>query len=217
MVDGRPWVASKDNPTKLLIESARKLYGTSNEELMDNAKQFAYYPVAVLQERRQLLERHDQREVQDRRRRRRSRVGHPLQREAERRLAGASATTTPRTTSRCGSSTTASAAPMQVQRSRRSKFMLDRAAWHELKLDGRRRELQGLARRRDGARVHARQRARPRPQRRAAAIRICFPRTTRSCGRRSAEGRPVGEDRQHQLLQGLRRQPEVGAHAARRS
>jgi len=48
MVDGRPWVASKDNPTKLLIESARRLYGTSNEELMDNAKQFAYYPVALL-------------------------------------------------------------------------------------------------------------------------------------------------------------------------
>ena len=48
MVDGRPWVASKDNPTKLLVESARKLYGTSNEELMDNAKQFAYYPVAIL-------------------------------------------------------------------------------------------------------------------------------------------------------------------------
>jgi hypothetical protein len=48
MVDGRPWVVNKDNPTKLLIQSARKLYGTSNEELMDNAKQFAYYPVAVL-------------------------------------------------------------------------------------------------------------------------------------------------------------------------
>ena len=48
MVDGRPWVASKDNPTQLLVQSARKLYGTSNEELMDNAKQFAYYPVAVL-------------------------------------------------------------------------------------------------------------------------------------------------------------------------
>jgi hypothetical protein len=47
-VDGRPWVASKDTPTKLLVESARKLYGTSNEELMDGAKQFAYYPVAVL-------------------------------------------------------------------------------------------------------------------------------------------------------------------------
>jgi hypothetical protein len=48
MIDGRPWVASKDNPTKLLLQSARRLYGTSNEELMDNAKQFAYYPVAVL-------------------------------------------------------------------------------------------------------------------------------------------------------------------------
>lgn len=48
MLDGRPWVASKDNPTKLLLQSARQLYGTSNEELMDNAKQFAYYPVAVL-------------------------------------------------------------------------------------------------------------------------------------------------------------------------
>ncbi len=48
MVDGRPWVASKDNPTKLLVQTARKLYGTSNEELMDNAKQFAYYPVAIL-------------------------------------------------------------------------------------------------------------------------------------------------------------------------
>ena len=48
MIDGRPWVASKDNPSKLLLQTARKLYGTSNEELMDNAKQFAYYPVAVL-------------------------------------------------------------------------------------------------------------------------------------------------------------------------
>lgn len=47
-VDGRPWVANKDNPTKLLVESARKLYGTNNEELMDNAKQFSYYPVALL-------------------------------------------------------------------------------------------------------------------------------------------------------------------------
>jgi hypothetical protein len=48
MIDGRPWVASKDNPTKLLVQSARRLYGTTNEELMDNAKQFAYFPVAVL-------------------------------------------------------------------------------------------------------------------------------------------------------------------------
>ena len=47
-LDGRPWVASKDTPTKLLVQSARKLYGTNNEELMDNAKEFAHYPVAVL-------------------------------------------------------------------------------------------------------------------------------------------------------------------------
>ena len=47
MVDGRPWVASKDNPTRLLVQAARKLYGTTNEELMDNARQFAYYPVAI--------------------------------------------------------------------------------------------------------------------------------------------------------------------------
>jgi len=58
MIDGRPWVASKDNPTKLLLQTARKLYGTSNEEHMDNAKQFAYYPVAVPQECRRFLEWH---------------------------------------------------------------------------------------------------------------------------------------------------------------
>jgi hypothetical protein len=48
MVDGRPWVARQDNPTKLLLESARKFYGASNEEFMDNVKQFAYYPIAIL-------------------------------------------------------------------------------------------------------------------------------------------------------------------------
>jgi hypothetical protein len=48
MVDGRPWIAAKDNPTRLLLQSARRLYGTSNEELLDNAKQFAYYPIALL-------------------------------------------------------------------------------------------------------------------------------------------------------------------------
>ena len=90
MVDGRPWVASKDNPTKLLIESARKLYGTSNEELMDNAKQFAYYPVALLKSVDSFSNGTHQPQVQDRRRRRRSLLGHPLQREAERRLAHAS-------------------------------------------------------------------------------------------------------------------------------
>jgi hypothetical protein len=47
-VDGSPWKASQDNPTRLLVDSARRLYGVSNEELMDNAKQFAYFPVALL-------------------------------------------------------------------------------------------------------------------------------------------------------------------------
>lgn len=48
MVDGRPWVAQQDNPTKLLLESARKFYGASNEEFMDNVKKFAYFPIAIL-------------------------------------------------------------------------------------------------------------------------------------------------------------------------
>jgi hypothetical protein len=47
-VDGTNYAASKDTPSKLLIENSRKLYGTANEELMDNAKQFTFYPVAVL-------------------------------------------------------------------------------------------------------------------------------------------------------------------------
>ena len=48
MVDGRPWVSRQDNPTKLLLESARKFYGATNEQFMDNVKQFAYFPIAIL-------------------------------------------------------------------------------------------------------------------------------------------------------------------------
>ena len=48
MVDGRPWVSRQDNPTKLFLKSARKFYGASNEEFMDNVKQFAYFPIALL-------------------------------------------------------------------------------------------------------------------------------------------------------------------------
>src|SRR5262245_45110331 len=48
MICWRRCVASKHNPTKLVVESARKLSGTSNEALIDNPKQFAYYPVAIL-------------------------------------------------------------------------------------------------------------------------------------------------------------------------
>ena len=47
--DRRPALGREQGQShKLLLQTARKLYGTSNEELMDNAKQFAYYPVAVL-------------------------------------------------------------------------------------------------------------------------------------------------------------------------
>ena len=85
--------------------------------------------------------------------------------------------------------------------------MLDRAAWHELKLDGRRRRLQGVARRparRSNTRSAAR-RARaatappPNPD--------LFPENNPVL-RPPVAGtrRPVGQDRQHQLLQGLRRQ-----------
>ncbi len=47
-VDGAAWKATQDTPTRMLIDSARKLYGTTNEELMDNAKQFTVFPIAVL-------------------------------------------------------------------------------------------------------------------------------------------------------------------------
>jgi hypothetical protein len=47
-VDGAAYKLSQDSATRLMLENARKFYGTSNEELMDNAKQFAVFPVAVL-------------------------------------------------------------------------------------------------------------------------------------------------------------------------
>lgn len=47
-VDGAAYKLSQDSPTRMLLENARRFYGTSNEELMDNAKQFAVFPIAVL-------------------------------------------------------------------------------------------------------------------------------------------------------------------------
>jgi hypothetical protein len=47
-VDGTGYKASLDAPGRLLLETARTFYGTSNEDLLDNAKQFTVYPVAVL-------------------------------------------------------------------------------------------------------------------------------------------------------------------------
>jgi hypothetical protein len=47
-VDGAAYKLSQDSSTRMLLENARKFYGTSNEELMDNAKQFAVFPISVL-------------------------------------------------------------------------------------------------------------------------------------------------------------------------
>jgi hypothetical protein len=47
-VDGAAYKAAQDSPTQTLFANARRFYGTSNEELMDNAKQFAVFPIAVL-------------------------------------------------------------------------------------------------------------------------------------------------------------------------
>jgi hypothetical protein len=48
MVDGRPWVAAQNKPTALLAERARTFYGASHEDFIDNVKQFAYFPIAVM-------------------------------------------------------------------------------------------------------------------------------------------------------------------------
>jgi hypothetical protein len=47
-VDGAAFKAAKTTPERLALENARKMYGTSNEELLDNAKQFTVFPIAVL-------------------------------------------------------------------------------------------------------------------------------------------------------------------------
>ena len=47
-VDGEAFKASLSTPERLLLDTARKLYGTTNEELMDNAKQFTMFPIAIM-------------------------------------------------------------------------------------------------------------------------------------------------------------------------
>jgi hypothetical protein len=48
MVDGQPWKASQNNRSTLLAERARSFYNASQEDFIDNVKQFAYYPIATL-------------------------------------------------------------------------------------------------------------------------------------------------------------------------
>src|SRR5260221_6225257 len=47
-IDGGIWKAAQTPAAKMLIENARRLYGTTNEALMDDTKMFASFPVAVL-------------------------------------------------------------------------------------------------------------------------------------------------------------------------
>jgi hypothetical protein len=48
MVDSQPWKANQNNRTLLLAERARSFYNASQEDFIDNVKQFAYYPIATL-------------------------------------------------------------------------------------------------------------------------------------------------------------------------
>ena len=183
MVDGRPWVASKDNPTKLLIESARKLYGTSNEELMDNAKQFAYYPVAVLQGVDNFIERHDQREVQDHRRRRRPRSGILFNVKPNGDWLAVRYNDTENNVALWEFHNGIRRNMRFSDRAKQVHARSRRVARAEA--DGRRRRPQGLARRR-ARRSSTRSAASPGPAATARRrIPDLFPRTTRCCGRRS--------------------------------
>jgi hypothetical protein len=48
-VDGRPWKAHLDNKSALLLQNARTFYNAaSSEDFVDQVKEFAYYPIAVL-------------------------------------------------------------------------------------------------------------------------------------------------------------------------
>jgi hypothetical protein len=48
MADGRPW--KRGQPAGGLADKARLIYGSRNEEFIDNVKAFAYFPYAVAQE-----------------------------------------------------------------------------------------------------------------------------------------------------------------------
>ena len=192
MVDGRPWVASKDNPTRLLVQSARKLYGTSNEELMDNAKQFAYYPVAVL------------RSVDNFSNGTISVKFKTVAGDADR-ASGILFNVKPNgdwlairyndTENNIGLWEFHNGMRRLVRFSSRDhKFMLDRSHVARADAHGGSGEPEGDDRRRDGGRMDARQRARSRPQQRPAEP---GPLPGQQPGAASAgvrQGRPVGED-----------------------
>jgi hypothetical protein len=86
MVDGQPWKANQSNRTALLAERARSFYNASQEDFIDNVKQFAYYPIATLNGVDNFFKRCDQHEVQDYCGRSRPLLGNPVQRQTQWRL-----------------------------------------------------------------------------------------------------------------------------------
>ena len=200
MVDGRPWVASKDNPTKLLIESARRLYGTSNEELMDNAKQFAYYPVAILKG------------VDNFANGSLSMKFKTVAGDSDR-CSGMVFNVKPNgdwlairyndTEHNIVLWEFHNGVRRSVKRGREGEWMLDRNAWHELKMTVDNADFKAWVERQARARIHARLRAHTRPRRRAAKRRALPRQQPRAASARLRQRRPLVQDRQHQSIQGL--------------
>ena len=84
--------------------------------------------------------------------------------------------------------------------------MLDRAAWHELKLTVDGADLKTWLDGELALEYTLGSDARARPQRRAAQSGSVSREQPGAAAAGRRQGRPLGEDRQHQLLQGLRRQ-----------
>ncbi len=180
-MDGRG-SAARTIPPRLLIEGARKLYGTSNEELMDNAKQFAYYPVALLKGDRHASAAAPSRvKFKTVARRLRPLLGDRLQRQAERRLAGHSLQRH-RTERRALG--VPQRRPPAVARGEERQVAARPRRLARAEDDRQRRRFHGLCRRPAGARLHPRQRARA-PAGVALPTKTCTPPTTPCCARRS--------------------------------
>jgi hypothetical protein len=201
MVDGRPWVASKDNPTRLLIASARRLYGTSNEELMDNAKQFAYYPVAVLKG----VDNFSTGTI--------SMKFKTVSGDSDR-CSGILFNVKPNgdwlairyndTENNIALWEFHNGIRRPVKFGPERQWMLDRKRVARVEDDDRGHRLEDVGRWGSCAGVHARKRAWSRPQRCAAPSRSDSREQPGAPPARVGSNRPLVEDRQHQLLQGLR-------------
>ena len=201
-VDGSPWKTSQDNPTRLLIDTARKLYGTANEALMDNAKQFAYYPVAIARDVTEFANGTISVKFKT--------MAGDLDR-----CSGILFNVKPNgdwLTIRYNDTEQNivlwefhNGMRRSVRRGPESAWPLDRNDWHELKMTVNGADFKAFARRQAGAGIHARVGARPRPQRRGAQSRPDPREQPGPAAANRRTRRAVVEDRQHELLQRLRR------------